>query len=53
MKALPTIDGLQGVHAAAITRRGQNGDINFGAIFELIDYLCAARVGGIALFTAW
>ena len=53
MKALPTIDGLQGVHAAAITPRGQSGDINFGAIFELIDYLCAARVGGIALFTAW
>jgi dihydrodipicolinate synthase/N-acetylneuraminate lyase len=53
VKALPTIDGLQGVHAAAITPRGQNGDINFGAIFELIDYLCAARVGGIALFTAW
>jgi len=53
VKALPTIDGLQGVHAAAITPRGQSGDINFGAIFELIDYLCAARVGGIALFTAW
>lgn len=53
MTALPTISGLQGVHAAAITPRGKNGDINFGAVFELIDYLCAARVGGIALFTAW
>jgi 4-hydroxy-tetrahydrodipicolinate synthase len=53
VKALPTISGLQGVHAAAITPRGKTGDINFGAIFELIDYLCAARVGGIALFTAW
>lgn len=53
MKPLPTIDGLQSVHAAAITPRGKTGDINFGAIFELIDYLCAARVGGIALFTAW
>jgi dihydrodipicolinate synthase/N-acetylneuraminate lyase len=53
VKAIPTIDGLQGVHAAAITPRGKTGDINFGAIFELIDYLGAARVGGIALFTAW
>jgi dihydrodipicolinate synthase/N-acetylneuraminate lyase len=52
VKALPTISGLQSVHAAAITPRGKNGDINFGAIFELIDYLSAARVGGIALFTA-
>jgi len=51
--ALPTIPVLQGTHAAAITPRGQNGDINFGAVFELIDYLCAARVGGIALFTGW
>ena len=51
MTALPTISGLQGVYAAAITPRNKTGDINFGAIFELIDYLCAARVGGIALFT--
>ena len=53
MTALPTISGLQGVCAAAITPRGKTGDINFGAVFEIIDYLCAARVGGIALFTAW
>jgi 4-hydroxy-tetrahydrodipicolinate synthase len=53
VKALPTITGLLGVHAAAITPRGRNGDINFGAVFELIDYLSAARVGGIALFTRW
>jgi 4-hydroxy-tetrahydrodipicolinate synthase len=51
VKALPTISGLQGVYAAAITPRNKTGDIHFGAIFELIDYLCAARVGGIALFT--
>ena len=51
MKALPIIDGLTGVHAAAITPRGPSGDINFGATFELIDYLSAARVSGIALFT--
>ena len=53
MKTLPTNSGLQGVNAAAITPRGKTGDINFGAIFELIDYLCSARVEGIALFTAW
>jgi len=50
--ALPTNSGLQGVNVAAITPRGNTGDINFGAVFDLIDYLCAARVGGIALFTA-
>jgi 4-hydroxy-tetrahydrodipicolinate synthase len=53
VKALPKITGLLGVNAAAITPRGRNGDINFGAVFELIDYLSAARVGGIALFTLW
>ena len=53
MRALPTISVLQGVNAAAITPRGKTGDIDFGAFFELIDYLCAARVNGIALFTAW
>jgi 4-hydroxy-tetrahydrodipicolinate synthase len=45
--------GLQGVNVAAITPRGNAGELNFGATFELIDYLCAARVTGIALFTAW
>ena len=43
---------VQGVIAAAVTPRGKQGDIDFGAIFELIDYLCAAGVRGIALFTA-
>ncbi|MEI9973491.1 MAG: dihydrodipicolinate synthase family protein [Ignavibacteriota bacterium] len=52
MKTLSKIEGLQGVHAAAITPRGKNGDINFGAVFDLIDYLSAAHVNGIALFTA-
>jgi 4-hydroxy-tetrahydrodipicolinate synthase len=51
LKAPTTSFGLQGVHAAAITPRGKNGDINFGALFDLIDYLSAARVAGIALFT--
>lgn len=53
MSAPPINSGLQGVLAAAITPRGKSGDLNFGAIFEVIDYLSAARVGGIALFTAW
>ena len=52
MKSSPTSAGLQGVHAAAVTPLGSNGDINFGGVFELIDYLCNARVSGIALFTA-
>ena len=41
-----------GVIVAALTPRGKKGDLDFGAAFELIDRLCAARVRGIALFTA-
>jgi len=41
---------FQPVYAAAITPRGPKGDLNFGAMFELIDYLCAARTPGIMLF---
>jgi dihydrodipicolinate synthase/N-acetylneuraminate lyase len=41
-----------GVIVAAVTPRGKKGDVDFGAAFELIDLLCAARVRGIALFTA-
>ena len=41
-----------GVIVAALTPRGKKGDLDFGATFELIDRLCAARVRGIALFTA-
>jgi 4-hydroxy-tetrahydrodipicolinate synthase len=40
----------RGVNAAAITPRGKHGEVDFGAVFELIDYLCAARVCGIVLF---
>jgi len=47
------LNGLQGVNVAAITPRGKQGDVDFGATFELIDHLCAAGVNGIALFTAW
>lgn len=52
MKPPPSSNALQAVNADAITPRGKSGDIHFGAIFDLIDYLSAARVGGIALFTA-
>ncbi|HWD00330.1 MAG TPA: dihydrodipicolinate synthase family protein [Candidatus Sulfopaludibacter sp.] len=43
---------VQGVYAAAITPRGKHGDIDFGACFELIDFLCKGGVSGIALCTA-
>jgi 4-hydroxy-tetrahydrodipicolinate synthase len=43
---------VSGVIAAAITPRGKQGDVDFGATFELVDYLCAAGVRGIALFSA-
>src|SRR5690349_1368268 len=42
---------FRGVHAAAVTPRGKQGDIDLGAAFELIDHLCAGGVRGIALFT--
>jgi len=41
-----------GVIAAALTPRAKNGDLDFGAAFELIDHLCRARVQGILLFAA-
>jgi dihydrodipicolinate synthase/N-acetylneuraminate lyase len=42
---------VQGVIAAAITPRTSEGDVNLGAAFDLIDFLGAAGVEGIALFT--
>ena len=41
-----------GVLAAALTSRGKRGDLDFGAAFELVDFLCAAHVHGIVLFAA-
>ena len=41
----------RGVNAAAITPRGKQGDVDFGAAFELIDYLCACGVRGIVFFS--
>ena len=43
------------ISIAAITPRGSQGEIDAGAMFELIDYLCGAlkgRSGGIVLFDA-
>lgn len=45
------MSGLQGVYAAAVTPRGKQGDLDFGAAFELVDFLGKAGVSGIALFT--
>lgn len=42
---------VQGVYAAAITPRGSQGEIDFGAAFELVDFLAKGGVSGIALFT--
>src|SRR6516225_1520999 len=39
------------VIAAALTPRGKRGDLDFGAAFEMIDLLCAARLQGVAFFT--
>jgi dihydrodipicolinate synthase/N-acetylneuraminate lyase len=41
-----------GLIVAAITPRNRHEEIDFGAAFELIDFLCRSGVGGIALFTA-
>jgi len=40
-----------GVNVAAITPRGRHGEVDLGAVFELIDYWCAAGVRGIAFFS--
>lgn len=43
---------FRGVNVAALTPRGKQGDLDFGASFELIDFLCKAGVEGIVLFGA-
>jgi dihydrodipicolinate synthase/N-acetylneuraminate lyase len=44
--------GLSGLIAAAVTPRNQNEEIDFGAAFELLDFLSRGGVDGIAMFTA-
>jgi len=46
------IAGISGLIAAAVTPRNRHQEIDFGAAFELLDFLSRARVHGIALFTA-
>ncbi len=41
---------FHGVHAAAITPRGRQGDLDFGAAFELIDHIGRGGAQGILLF---
>jgi len=43
---------FRGVYAAAITPRGKQGEVDFGAAFELVDFLCKAGVHGIGVFGA-
>jgi 4-hydroxy-tetrahydrodipicolinate synthase len=43
---------IAGPVAAAITPRNRCEEIDFGAGFELIDFLCGKGIRGIALFTA-
>jgi 4-hydroxy-tetrahydrodipicolinate synthase len=46
------VKGFRGVQAAAVTPRGKKGEVDFGAAFELIDFLARGGVDGIALFAA-
>ena len=40
---------VKGVYAAAVTPRGKHGEIDFGAAFDLIDFLCKGGINGILL----
>lgn len=43
--------GLEGVYAAAVTpRRSASQEIDLGAMWDLIDFLCSKKVDGIVLF---
>ena len=46
------MSGIAGLIAAAVTPRNRHQEIDFGAAFELLDFLSRAGVPGIALFTA-
>jgi dihydrodipicolinate synthase/N-acetylneuraminate lyase len=46
------MSGIAGWIAAAVTPRNRHEEIDFGAAFELLDFLSRAGVQGIALFTA-
>ena len=43
--------GIEGVYAAAVTpRRRASQEIDLGAMWDLIDFLCSKKVDGIVLF---
>jgi len=44
------VDGFDGVQAAAITPRGKNGEVDYGAAFELLDHLATGGASGVLLF---
>jgi 4-hydroxy-tetrahydrodipicolinate synthase len=46
------VNGFSGVQAAAITPRSTDGEVDFGAAFELVDHLCRGGANGILLFGA-
>ena len=46
------MSAISGLIAAAVTPRNRHEEMDFGAAFELLDFLCRAGVDGIALFTA-
>jgi dihydrodipicolinate synthase/N-acetylneuraminate lyase len=46
------MSGIAGLIAAAVTPRNRHQEIDFGAAFELVDFLSRAGVQGIALFSA-
>jgi dihydrodipicolinate synthase/N-acetylneuraminate lyase len=46
------MSGISGLIAAAVTPRNRHEEMDFGAAFELLDFLGRAGVDGVALFTA-
>ena len=46
---MPTENLIAGVYVAAITPRRENGEADLGVMLELVDFLAAAGVDGIAL----
>jgi dihydrodipicolinate synthase/N-acetylneuraminate lyase len=39
-----------GVHVALVTPRGKQGEVDFGAVFELLDHVCVPGISGVVLF---
>jgi 4-hydroxy-tetrahydrodipicolinate synthase len=43
---------MRGMNVAAVTPRGRREEIDFGAVFEILDHLCGGGVHGVVLFAA-